>query len=186
MVARKLSTPSRRRKMREALWPDSSARVFPREGGTEKGWFSAPRTLPLVLALLDDKSLAGKMDLTRTYVGLLADNYGEGLIEIGDESHYALLAGLKGARGVRSWRERVRQLATLGFIAVHDGLGGRIGFVMIIHPDIAIRALHAQGRVPKEWWAEYLALWLKISGPHASIPDNATATGVASNPTTPS
>jgi len=162
MASRKLSTPKRRLQMRDSLWPESGAIIFPAE--REKGWFSAPRTLPLILMLLDDKRLSGNMDLSRTYLGLLADNFGEGIVEVDSEEHYALMAGLKGGRGVRSWRERVRKLGDLGFITVHNGIGGRVGFVLIVHPHRAVSTLKENGQVPDEWWADYFALWMNVSG----------------------
>jgi hypothetical protein len=55
--------------------------------------------MPLILQLLSDKMLSLGMDLGRVDLGLWADNYGGGLVEIDDEEEYAAIAGFKGPRG---------------------------------------------------------------------------------------
>jgi hypothetical protein len=85
-------------------------------------------------------------------------------VEIHDESEYAVLAGLKGTRGVRSWRERIDRLKKLEFIDVRHGVGGRVNFVLILQPKLAITKLHEAGKVPAEWFTTYTELMMATSG----------------------
>lgn len=95
------------------------------------------------------------MDLARTYLGLLCDNYGEGVVEVASESIYAETAGFRGARGVRSWRQRIAKLEELGFISTHQRGPASIGFVAIMNPYVAMARLREKGLVADGWWALY-------------------------------
>jgi hypothetical protein len=109
--------------------------------------------MPIILRILAEKSVSDDMDLARTYLGLWCDNYGEGIVEVADEMLYAETAGFRGERGVRSWRARVRRLAELGLLKVHDRATRQIGFVAILHPYRPLALLREQGKVPDGWWA---------------------------------
>lgn len=150
---RKLPPARRRRTLRETLWPGVGAHVWPRED--ETGWCPVPRVMPIILRILAEKALSGDMDLSRTYLGLWCDNYGEGIIEIAKESVYAETAGLRGPRGIRSWRERVGRLEELGLVRTHRRGNNEIGFVAIMHPYAAMVRLRERGLVSDGWWAAY-------------------------------
>jgi hypothetical protein len=111
--------------------------------------------MPIVLRILGEKTVSGDMDLTRTYIGVWCDNYGQGIVEIDDEQAYAEAAGLRGTRGVRSWRERMRKLAELGFLRLHEGGAKSVAFVAILHPYDAVEDLRTRGLVSDAWWGAY-------------------------------
>lgn len=124
-------------------------------GAGEKGWFSAPRTFPLILTLLDSKDLTNKRDVSRVLLDLYARQMGQGVVVMGEERDHAYSSGFSDARGPRSWRERMALLDELGFIKVESTNGKRYGVVFLVHPTVAIQTLQEKGRVPKEWWNTY-------------------------------
>jgi hypothetical protein len=150
-VTKKIS--KRKHQLREKLEQGSSEWVWPQEG--EYGYAMVPRTLPIILALLQHKALNdlnGNMNLAATYLDLLARNMGEGLVEFEDESVHAFLAGFNPQRGRRSWRERILQLERLGFIRLKTYGPRKLARAIIVHPHLVVAHLQRQGRVPDEIW----------------------------------
>lgn len=141
----------KREELRDALWPNLAEEIWPQP--KESGWCRLPRVMPIILRILAEKNISGDMDLSRTYLGLWCDNYGEGIVEVEDEHLYAETAGLRGDRGVRSWRARVRRLAALDLLRIYDRATREVGFVAILHPYKPLEGLHARGLVPDGWWA---------------------------------
>jgi hypothetical protein len=147
----------RREKLRKEFWLDEDAWT----GENEKGWFRAPRTLPLLLALLGEKSLSGSQDPTKVYVELLARHIDGGVIEMGHEGDHAFAAGYDGTRGIRTWRERMRTLEKLGFIKARRVGNQDFKYVLLVHPTVAIQWLRDAGKVPDYWWDTYRARQLE-------------------------
>lgn len=142
----------RREEIKNQLWSDEIAWTGEKP---EKGWFRAPRTLPLVLMLLSDKNISGTADLGRVYLELLARHWDAGVIEMASPGEHSYAAGYTGRRGVRSWQERMKLLEELGFIKTRAGGNSQYKYVLLVHPTIVIHALHKQRRVPKAWWENY-------------------------------
>lgn len=140
-----------REKLRQSLFPGEEAWI----GATEKGWFRAPRTLPLVLSLIDSKDQSGKTRISNVYLELWARNMGEGLIEMKDPETHAYHAGYWGSRGVRTWQERMRILEDLGFIKIKPAGNRKYGYVLLVHPAKVIEKLQAQSKLPPNWLDEY-------------------------------
>jgi hypothetical protein len=141
----------KREKLRESLFPGEEAWI----GEAEKGWFRAPRTLPLILSLIDAKDLSGKVRTSNVYLELWARNMGEGFIEMKEPESHAYFAGYTGSRGVRTWQERMKLLVKTGFIKVKPA-GNRIyGYVLLVHPANIIEKLIAQDKLPANWADEY-------------------------------
>jgi hypothetical protein len=150
----------KREKLRDTLWPGIVERTYPRPPNL--GWCPVPRTMPQVLQLLSDKHVGRGMDLTRTYLGLWCDNFGDGMVEIADEADYASVAGFKGERGLRSWRDRVKALRDAGFIETIERGSKKVGFVCIIDPHLAVMGLLANGfKPPIGWIADYSSRLLR-------------------------
>lgn len=123
--------------------------------GTGSGWFKAPRTLPLILALLSQKQLTGGRDVARVYLELLARHLDGGVIEIGNEADHAYAAGYTGTRAIRTWHERMQLLEKLGFIKTRRVGNQRYKLVLLADPLNAIADLYKHGRVPEAWWETY-------------------------------
>ncbi len=126
-------------------------------GEGEKGWFSVPRSLPLVLALLSSKEISKKHDPSSVYLELLSRQRGEGVIEMAHEQEHAFAAGYIGTRAVRTWQERMKILEENGFIRTLQVGNQRYKYVVIVHPTTAIQLLRDQKRVDDNWWNAYLA-----------------------------
>lgn len=147
----------RREKLRKEFWRDEDAWT----GENEKGWFRAPRTLPLLLALLGEKNLSRNQDPTKVYVELLARHIDGGVIEMGHEGDDAFAAGYDGPRGVRTWQERMKTLERLGLIKTRHVGNQDFKYVLLVHPTVAIQRLREAGKVPDHWWDAYRAGSLK-------------------------
>ena len=75
--------------MRKEFWDGEDAWT----GMDEKGWFKAPRTIPLIMTLLGSKSIRGKTDPTQVYLELLSRHVDGGVIEMAHEGEHAFAAG---------------------------------------------------------------------------------------------
>lgn len=148
----KTKSADRREKLRKEYWPSEIA-----WDGKGKGWYPAPRTLPLILALLASKDLSGNQDPSRVYVELLARHMDEGFIEMTHEEDHAYAAGYWGPRGTRTWRERMEILQANGFIKVKPKGNRRYGFVLLVHPSLVIEQLRQKNKLPEGWWDTYRA-----------------------------
>jgi hypothetical protein len=147
----KTAGTEKREKLKKEYWPAEDAWT----GDNEKGWFRAPRTLPLLLTLLGEKSLSGKFDPSRVYLELLARHMDAGVIEMSTEEDHAYAAGYSGQRGVRTWQERIKTLEKLGVIKTKQIGNQRIRYVLLIHPTTAIQRLRDSGKISTLWWETY-------------------------------
>ena len=75
---KRTAATEKREQIKKVYWPAEDAWT----GDNEKGWFRAPRTLPLLLGLLGEKTLSGKFDPTKVYLELLARHMDAGIIEM--------------------------------------------------------------------------------------------------------
>lgn len=148
----KTATQLRREDIKAELWPHEIAWTGDKP---ESGWFRAPRTLPLILMLLSDKGISGRSDLTGVYLELLARHRDSGIVELVTPGEHSYGAGYSGARGVRTWQERMKLLEELGFIKSKESGNQRYKYVLLVHPTIAVQLLHEKGLVPKKWWETY-------------------------------
>jgi hypothetical protein len=148
----KTATQIRREEIKAELWPDDIAWTGDKP---ETGWFRAPRSLPLILTLLSDKGISGKSDLSGVYLELLARHRDSGIVEMVSPGEHSYGAGYSGARGIRTWQERMKILEELGFIKSKESGNQQYKYVLLVHPTIAVQRLHEKGLVPKKWWETY-------------------------------
>lgn len=147
-----------RRQLRKEHWPEEKA-IW--TGEDEKGWSRTPRTLPVILAVLDSKEISGNKKPSLVYVELLARHWDSGIVEITHEAEHALAVGYSSSRGPRSWEERMKILEEAGFIKTVSGGARRYKLVLLVHPDVAFRRLHTKGKVPEDLWAAYREIQIK-------------------------
>lgn len=145
-MAKKTGAGQKREDVRRDYWPNED----PWTGEGEVGWFKATRTLPLLLALLNDKKISGTSDPRSTYLELLARQMGEGIVEMGHEKDHAFASGYSSSRGVRTWNDNMKILEENGFIKTQR-ISGRYRYVLLIHPTVVVKRLQEQGKVNKEW-----------------------------------
>jgi hypothetical protein len=174
MVAQKKTRGYQQRgKWKEEFWPGEEAWT----GEDEKGWFRAPRTLPLVLQLLASKQLSGNIDPSSVYLELLARHIDNGIVEMAHEADHAFAAGYVGSRAVRTWQERMKMLEDFGFIRTKK-IGNRFKYVLIVHPTVAIQRLNERKKISPQWWDTYRAR--QIETKEALFEDRKLPTGAAS------
>jgi hypothetical protein len=163
------SRPAKKRKqLRDEVFPDSSERIWPDEDGG--GWAKIPRTLPLIFNQLIGKDLRGDHDLLSTYLVLLTENREEGFIVVENEREFATLSGFAGKRGERSWRERMDKLRELGFIEAKARPGNPYGYVLIVHPVLALRQLQVDGKLDDTAWRYFLEKHTKVGATAPKAP----------------
>ncbi len=124
-----------------------------------------PRTLPLILSLIDSKDISGKKSSSSVYFELLSRHGSDGIIEMGKESDHAFAAGYQGSRAVRTWRERMNTLENNHFIITKQVGNERYGYVALIHPSTAVQRLLEEKRVPAIWMSAYLHRKLETKEP---------------------
>jgi hypothetical protein len=154
----------KRASLRVELWPNEVPFEIPK--GTN-GWFMTFRTIPLIMTLLREKSVSGggnKGDVGNVYLELLSRHMGGGLVELDHEADHAFASGFSGQRSIRSWKERMRLLESMGFIKI-DQVGGHFRRVMLVHPSIAVQQLFDDGKVPAEWWRAFRTRQLETTEP---------------------
>src|SRR5262249_29673024 len=89
----------RRDSLRVRHWPKDIPWRGAGKQSKETGWFSAPRTLPLILTMMREKEISkGKGDPGRVYVELLARQRGQGVVEMDAPEVHAYACGYRGAR----------------------------------------------------------------------------------------
>lgn len=139
-------------KMRAHLWPDlNEKRLWLRTDKTRKGFTTMPRTMALIINLIDDTSKQvtnGKaVPAGRTYLVLWCRVFDEGFVKIENEAAAALEAGYAGERNVTTWRQHLNVLRDLGFIDCKDGPAGPYQYILLYNPYHVINALNKKGLI---------------------------------------
>ncbi|HEV7644652.1 MAG TPA: hypothetical protein VGO50_11965 [Pyrinomonadaceae bacterium] len=158
-MKKKTANTEKREKFRQQFFKDEDAWT----GEDEKGWFKAPRTLPLILQLLSSKKLSGKGgDPSKVYFELLSRHIDEGVIEMTDEKIHAYASGYEGTRGVRTWQERMKKLEETGFIKTIQIGNQRYKYVLLIHPTVIIENLWKAKKIDKVWYNTYRSRQIEV------------------------
>lgn len=140
-----------REELRKKLWPGEDAWT----GENEKGWFRAPRTLPLILHLISQKAVSGKRNPSRVYLELWARHVDGGVIEMKHEGEHAYAAGYVGNRGIRTWREHMELLEANGIIKTKRSGNQRYKYALLVHPTAVVEKLRREGKVDQQWLDTY-------------------------------
>src|SRR5690348_15574449 len=130
--------------LRRKLWPkitDADLWLHRRKDG----FIPIPRVMPLILQIMDD--LATR-PVSSTYLDLWCRKFDEQFLTLNrNPKEYAFYAGFPGQRGEQTWKERIRELAKLGFILTETGAYGEASYVLIVNPINVIEA-HAKKNTP--------------------------------------
>jgi hypothetical protein len=139
--------------LRDELWPGESKSLWHRS--TEDGFSTVPRTLPLIMTLIDQLKDKGK-DAARVYLDLWCRQMDDCLVVVSDEASMAYSSGyVTPTRNIRSWRERVDLLRDLGFVSVRPKGSREYGYILLRHPHRVVQELRAKGLVADNWWWEF-------------------------------
>jgi hypothetical protein len=143
----------RRQQLRDGFWPSEGDKLWHRS--TEDGYSTIPRTLPLVMTLIDQLKDKGK-DIARVYFDLWCRQMDDSFIDVTDEESFAYSSGfITTGRNVRSWRERIEVLRELGFISIAPNGSRKYGYILLHHPHRVVRELRAQKKVGDPWWGAF-------------------------------
>jgi hypothetical protein len=126
-------------KQREMLWPGTNPWLWHRKAN--KGFATIPKTMPLILQIMDD--LSNGKPVSPTYLGLWCETWDNSMVNVSKHQDMAHAAGFTGQRAVYTWTGRIKLLQQLRFIDIKPGRSGDISHVLIWNPHYSIRWHHA-------------------------------------------
>ncbi|MFC4270871.1 hypothetical protein ACFO8N_05160 [Sneathiella chungangensis] len=125
--------------LRSKLWPDLPENEF-WDRNLYDGFTSIPRTLPIVMNIID--GLTKNKPASRTYFVLWCTAFDEMYVSLSKQEDLAFQSGFTGQRAIRTWRERMLSLEEFGFIKTAAGSRGDLSHAVIINPHFVIRRLY--------------------------------------------
>ncbi|MGI4748205.1 MAG: hypothetical protein ACRYFY_19490 [Janthinobacterium lividum] len=131
----------RQLELRQRLWPEiTNSHIWRRQ--YHHGFTTIPRTMPLILSIIDDLAAT---PVSMAYLELWGRAFDEGFVTLSRPREIAFHAGFDGQRGERTWRTKMKSLAELGFIEVAGGSSGAMSYALILNPYLVIRRLYERG-----------------------------------------
>ncbi len=126
--------------LRAKLWPeiDFDKQLWHRK--TNDGFITMPRTMPLIVSIIDDLSKGGPAG--STYMELWCRTYDEMYVSLSKSKEIAFHSGFTGQRAERTWAEKIRKLDELGFISVKPGQSGPLSHALVLNPYMTIKRLY--------------------------------------------
>lgn len=129
---------------RAKLWPEVSDEML--WTLDSDGWVAMPRVMPLMLSIMDDMSEKG-FPVGRAYLELWSRLREEGFLVLNRQEEMAFHAGFEGQRALRTWRDRISRLATMGFIDLKSGAFGDLSYAIVYNPFHVIKRSFISGKV---------------------------------------
>lgn len=120
---------------RDLLWPGVDPWLWHRKAN--KGFATIPKTMPIVLQIMDD--LSNGKPLSSTYLGLWCATWDNSMVNIAKPDEMAHAAGFTGQRATYTWQGRINLLREFKFIDVKAGKSGPISHVLLWNPHYVIR-----------------------------------------------
>lgn len=149
---------NRQLEARAKIWPDITGHML-WERNTRDGFATVPRALPLVMNIMDE--LAGKgFPVGQTYFEMWCRLYDELFLTLNRPDEMAFFAGFTGQRAVRTWKDRVKRLAQLGFIDIKSGPLGEMSYAIFLNPYHVIKRAYLKGLVTED---KYRALVIRMN-----------------------
>lgn len=129
--------------LRSRLWPevDADKKLWHRK--RSDGFTSVPRTMPLIVGIIDDLTKGAPAGMT--FFELWSRAYDEMYVSLSKPREIAFHSGFTGQRAERTWAEKIRRLDELGFISVRGGQSGPLSHALIFNPYHVIRRLYKGG-----------------------------------------
>lgn len=144
----------RQRELRDRLWPEvTEDDLWFRQ--KSKGFATLPRTMPLMLAIMDD--MAKTTPVSSTYLELFCRGFDDCMIILSKPREMAFHAGFTGQRAERTWKDRLKILSDLGFIKLKEGPSGPMSYALILNPYRVIK-MHYGNSHPGVTMDKYNAL----------------------------
>ena len=118
----------------------------------DHGWVALPRLMPLMMSIMDDLSGKG-VPVSRTYLELWSRiRIEESFIALNRPEEMAFHAGFEGQRALRTWKDRMHRLASLGFIGVMPGPLGDLSYAVVYNPYHVIKRAYLAKQVHENKW----------------------------------
>ena len=127
------------RALREKLWPDVDFEKQLWHRKRNDGFITIPRTLPLIMSIIDDLTKGGPAGMT--YAELWCRSFDEMYVSLSKSKEMAFCSGFIGQRAERTWAEKIRKLAELGFIKIKGGQAGHLSHALIMNPYLVIKKM---------------------------------------------
>jgi hypothetical protein len=157
-MAKTRSILKRQLEARAKIWPGISNHML-WERTERDGFATVPRALPLIMNIMDDLSGKG-FPVGQTYFELWCRLYDELFLTLNRPEEMAFFAGFTGQRAVRTWKDRVRRLAALGFIDLKSGPLGELSYAIFFNPYHIIKRAYIRGEVSED---KYRALVIRAN-----------------------
>lgn len=134
-AAKKTKMADRAKGLRENFFPEITQEwLWLRK--RNDGYTTIPRTLAIVMAIID--SLSKNKPCGLTYFVLWCRAWDDPMLTIDNPAVFAAEAGFSGERAIITWRQRMKTLVDLGFIACKEGATGSYHYVLILNPHLVI------------------------------------------------
>ncbi|PWE53037.1 hypothetical protein DEM27_28295 [Metarhizobium album] len=127
---------------------------------TNDGFFTVPRTLPIVMQIIDAQTKG--QPAGHTLFCLWARSPDHPVITIENPATFAAEAGFIGERAVDTWRKRMRQLRDLWFIRTKPGATGEFHYVLLINPNATVEWLRTQNRVQDLLYSRFVDRMMEV------------------------
>ena len=114
---------------------------------THRGFTTLPKTMPLIMVLMD--GLESGQPMSSTYLSLWCLAWDGAFLQIRNEKTLALESGFSGERAVTTWKKRMRLLQQWGFIEARKA-EHEFSFVLIINPHIVLEELKQAGKLKND------------------------------------
>lgn len=135
---------------RSRLWPDVSDEML-WSWKSRVGFVPVPRLLPLIMSIMDDLSGKG-FPVGQTYFELWCRLHEELFLTLNRPEEMAFHAGFSGQRSLRTWKDRVKRLADLGFIALRSGPLGDLSYAIFFNPFHVLKRAYQANQIQDAKW----------------------------------
>ena len=158
----------RTKRLRDNLWLDAPERIW--EYQTSDGWLNIPRSMPVILRILD--SLTKGQPVSATYLELWCRTYNDGFVTASRPLEMAFFSGFDGERARRTWLSRIAKLRQLGFIDVKEGASGSVSYILVENPYTPLRRLRDEGQISDKFWNALMARLIDIGADDLDDPSS--------------
>lgn len=149
---------ARQLEARAKIWPDVTNLML-WDRNERDGFSTVPRAMPLIMSIMDGLSEKG-FPVGQTYLELWCRLYDELFLTLNRPEEMAFYAGFTGQRAVRTWKDRVKRLAELGFIDLKSGPLGDMSYAIFFNPYHVIKRAYLRGEVQED---KYRALVIRAN-----------------------
>lgn len=160
MAKKKNAVLERQLQVRSKLWPDITDEML--WGADDvQGFSMVPRVMPLMMSIMDDLSGKG-FPVGQTYLEMWCRLREERFLTLNRPEEMAFHAGFAGQRALRTWKDRVKRLADLGFIEMQPGPLGNLSYAIFLNPYHVLKRHSIAGRVNAAKWQALVIRALEI------------------------